>query len=230
MPYNNLKNLPLCSQPFLSFAVRKDDSSLTHLGQNLRPTFRAVRPMLVQPPCPGSVWSPLVGQLCPAPGAECWKIRKTQRKVATATERVVPAVEGDLWLRARQGVCLFASHLGPPSSQACIGGMLMLHPASSCSSLGRPPALWAPPTTSLSELVSTDSLGSCFGFQPLSSLDNCHITPQRSKGVTETFLVQYSPLTCRDTEAHRRTVICLGTHCGYGCLSLLRQSGCMQTG
>lgn len=137
-------------------------------------------------------------------------------------ESSASTMEGDLWLRARQRVCLFASHLGPPSSRACTGGMLMLPPASSFSSVGQPPALWAPPTVSLSELVARNSVGSCFGFQTLSSLDNCHITHQSWKGVTEIFLVQYSPLTCRETEAQRRTVTCLETHCGYGCLSLLR--------
>lgn len=59
---------------------------------------------------------------------------------------------------------LFASHLGPLNSWACVGGMLMLPPASSHSFLGQPPGLWAPPTASLPELVAREVWGAALVF------------------------------------------------------------------
>ena len=143
------------------------DLTMNHQGPSVSP----------YPPLhSGSVWSPFVGQLDPAPGAEHWEMRRIQRRVATAT--------GKQWLllckvmygftHVRDFACLLpiwdselpGTHWGSANATFSLLSLFW------GSLLGFGYHL---PSNSLSEWPET-VWETALVFQPLSSLDSCHVT------------------------------------------------------
>lgn len=134
----NVKTPPLCS-PRLSKPgceaefVEEGWQQLDTPGSKSQPCIPSCETLATDHPrpCPTPTppWICLVST-CRSVGPCSWGCvlgnGRNPEKSCHGNRGAVPAaVEGDLWLRTRQRVCLFASHLGPPSFRACAKGMLM---------------------------------------------------------------------------------------------------------
>lgn len=128
-------------------------------------------------------------------------MREIQRKVAKATgeqRRLLWKMHGSASVR---GFACLPPIWAPQASGRALGDMHATPPRSRAF-LGRPPGFGHHPPSASPSQVARDRRWHCFGFHPLSSLENGNVTSQSPKE-SEIFLAQYSALTRTETEAQK---------------------------